>query len=212
MNSHDKLPFSSAVKILKPFNKMATYGLAALGGLLAYSYLSSGPGNLVKVMSSVDGREYMVQNLPDMNDAANRLAEIRAGCHKILHEYGQLEYSQDEACKRLVKRFNADNMMENAVDSQYTSYSENKGERIVLCLRDKHDPPKFPLIDKNTVMFVVLHEMAHLMTETIGHTQEFWNNFKRMLHDAIQLGIWQPVNYAHQPTAYCGMTITDSPL
>lgn len=191
---------------------MATLGLAALGGLLAYSYLSSGPGNLVKVMSARDGREYMVQNLPDMNGAADRLAEIRAGCHKILNEYSQLEYTQDEACKRLVHRFNADNMMENSIDSPYTSYSENKGERIVLCLRDKHDAPSYPLIDKNTVMFVVLHEMAHLMTASTGHTQEFWSNFRRLLEDAMKLGVYEHVNYSRTPVEYCGMMITDSPL
>ena len=61
-------------------------------------------------------------------------------------------------------------------------------------------------------MFVMLHEMGHLMTETIGHTQEFWTNFKRILQDAMQIGIYAQVNYARQPTAYCGMTITDSPL
>jgi predicted metal-dependent hydrolase len=64
----------------------------------------------------------------------------------------------------------------------------------------------------NTIMFVMLHEMAHLMTETIGHTQEFWGNFKRVLGDAVKLGIYTPVNYAQYPTPYCGMTITDSPL
>jgi hypothetical protein len=65
---------------------------------------------------------------------------------------------------------------------------------------------------KNTIMFVMLHEMAHLMTETIGHTQEFWTNFRRILGDAVQIGIYTSVNYASRPTPYCGMTITDSPI
>lgn len=38
-------------------------------------------------------------------------------------------------------------------------------------------------------MFVLLHEMAHLMTESIGHTPEFWTNFKKILQDGIQVGI-----------------------
>jgi predicted metal-dependent hydrolase len=81
-----------------------------------------------------------------------------------------------------------------------------------VCLRDKTKAPEYPLIEENTVMFVMLHEMAHLMTETIGHTQEFWNNFKRILHDAVKLGIYKQVNYAQKPTPYCGMIITSSPL
>ena len=96
--------------------------------------------------------------------------------------------------------------------SSDTSYSENKGQKIVVCLRDKTKAPEYPLIEENTVMFVMLHEMAHLMTETIGHTQEFWANFKRILHDAVKLNIYTPVNYAQRPTPYCGMTITDSPI
>jgi hypothetical protein len=62
---------------------------------------------------------------------------------------------------------------------------------------------------------VVLHEMAHLMTESLSshqHTREFWANFRRLLEDAAKIGIYSPVNYSRQPIAYCGMTITDSPL
>jgi predicted metal-dependent hydrolase len=109
-------------------------------------------------------------------------------------------------------RFNPDVLVENDMASSDTSYSENKGQKIVVCLRNKKVAPKYPLIDENTVMFVMLHEMAHLMTETIGHTSEFWANFKRILGDAIQVGIYKQVNYAQSPVPYCGMMITDSPL
>jgi hypothetical protein len=101
-------------------------------------------------------------------------------------------------------------MCENDIHSDSTSYSENKGEKIVVCIRDKTPPYRF--VDDNTITFVVLHEMAHLMTTTVGHTPEFWTNFKRILHDASSVGIYTSVNYARQPVSYCGMTITDSPL
>jgi len=101
-------------------------------------------------------------------------------------------------------------MCENDLDADSTSYSENKGEKIVVCLRDKAPPHK--LVDVNTVMFVVLHEMAHLMTTTVGHTPEFWTNFKKILQDAVGCGIYQATNYAHSPVSYCGMQITDSPI
>jgi predicted metal-dependent hydrolase len=110
----------------------------------------------------------------------------------------------------MVERFNPENMCENNVDSGSTSYSENKGERIVICLRQKEKP--YPLIDENTVMFVVLHEMAHLMTTTVGHTPEFWANFRRILKDAIRASVYQEVNYTREPADYCGMKITSSPL
>ena len=118
--------------------------------------------------------------------------------------------SADPRVRTMIDRFNPGNMCENNIDADSTSYSENKGEKIVVCLRDKKAP--YPLADENTVMFVVLHEMAHLMTTSTGHTPEFWANFRRMLQDAIGAGVYTNVNYARTPTQYCGMTITDSPL
>lgn len=187
-------------------------GLAGIGIVsLAYTYANGGPGNLVSIKSKLDNREYMVQDLPDKQEAADKLAQIRAYLETLLNEYKNPEYSQDAAAQRLIERFNVNNIMENSVTSQHTSYSENKGEKIVLCLRDKTKAP-YPFVDINTVMFVTLHEMSHLMTASNGHTNEFWANFKRLLQDALKLGIYQQVNYSRNPVDYCGMTITDSPL
>lgn len=154
-----------------------------------------------------------MQNLPNKEKAVEIMSVIRGNLMK-LHEYYKTtpNVSSDPAVARFVARFSSDVFVENDMASPDTSYSENKGQKIVVCLRDKTRAPEYPLIDQNTIMFVMLHEMSHLMTETIGHTQEFWTNFKRILHDAVQLGIYQPVNYAQRPTPYCGMTITDTPL
>jgi len=186
-------------------------GVAAVTSLFVYALTQKGPGNLVECTSTLDGRSYRVQDLPDKQDAANRLSQVRIGLDKILHEYRQPEYFHDEPTQLLVQRLKIDHLMENDIASQYTSYSENKGERIVLCLRDKAAEP-YPLIDINTIMFVTLHEMAHLMTVSSGHTQEFWTNFRRLLQDAMKAGVYTQVNYSRTPVEYCGMMITDSPL
>jgi predicted metal-dependent hydrolase len=186
-------------------------GVAAVTSLMVYALTQKGPGNLVECTSTLDGRSYRVQDLPDKQDAANRLSQVRTGLDKILHEYRQPEYFHDEPTQLLVQRLKIDHLMENDIASQYTSYSENKGERIVLCLRDKTAEP-YPLIDINTIMFVTLHEMAHLMTVSSGHTQEFWTNFRRLLQDAMKAGVYTQVNYSRSPVEYCGMMITDSPL
>ena len=182
-----------------------------IGAALAYA-VTQGPRNTIR-MSGPDGQHYEMQNLPHKEKAVELMSKVRSQLVK-LHEYYREtpNVAQDPAVLRFVSRFTPDVFVENDMQSPDTSYSENKGQKIVVCLRDKTNPPQYPLVDQNTVMFVMLHEMAHLMTETVGHTQEFWNNFKRILQDAIQIGIWQPVNYAHQPTPYCGMQITDTPL
>lgn len=182
-----------------------------LGAALVYA-ATQGPRNIIR-LKGPDGQVYDMQNLPSKEEAVRLMASIRANLVKLYEHYkSEPALAADPPVSRFLSRFSSDVFVENDMQSSDTSYSENKGQRIVVCLRDKTKPPSYPLIDQNTIMFVMLHEMAHLMTETIGHTQEFWTNFKRILGDAVQLGLYHPVNYAHQPTPYCGMTITDSPL
>lgn len=188
------------------------FPVAAAAGLAVAYMMTQGPRNIIR-MKGPDGREYDMQNLPNKEHAVDLMSKIHGNLVKLYEHYkSDMALSQDPPVTRFLQRFNADVFAENDMHSNDTSYSENKGQKIIVCLRDKTKPPQYPLIDQNTIMFVVLHEMAHLMTETIGHTQEFWTNFRRILGDAVQIGIYNPVNYAQRPTPYCGMTITDSPI
>lgn len=182
-----------------------------VGAALVYAAMR-GPSNTLRMIGP-DGQHYEMQNLPNKEQAVALMSKIRKNLIK-LHEYYRDTpgVAQDPGAAMFCSRFSPDVFVENDMQSSDTSYSENKGQKIVVCLRDKTKKPQYPLIDENTVMFVMLHEMAHLMTATIGHTQEFWNNFKRILHDAVKLSIYQSVNYTQQPTPYCGMTITDTPI
>jgi hypothetical protein len=187
----------------------------AMMSYLAYLYIAGGPGNLTPVRSSVDGKFHSVQDLPHKQDAADMIARVQANLQKVVDHYKQDEFLSDTPARLLVERFNPKAVMENSVTSSDTSYSENKGEKIVLCMRDKTAPPEYPLVEFNTMMFVTLHEMAHLMTEGLDahkHTREFWANFRRLLEDASKIGVYTPVNYSKNPVPYCGMMITDSPL
>jgi predicted metal-dependent hydrolase len=67
------------------------------------------------------------------------------------------------------------------------------------------------LIDMNTLTFVAIHELSHVMTKSIGHKQEFWENFKFLLENAKHANIYEPVDYKKSPKEYCGMTISDNP-
>ena len=49
---------------------------------------------------------------------------------------------------------------------------------------------KDTLVDLNTMMFVAIHEMGHLMSESVGHTKEFWDNMKFLLKRGIELDIY----------------------
>ena len=77
-----------------------------------------------------------------------------------------------------------------------------------MCLRNKKTN-KF--IDDNTVYFVVLHELAHIMTTSIGHKTEFWDNFRFLLKNAIEFNLYKYQDFKNNPQPYCGINITDSP-
>jgi hypothetical protein len=120
------------------------------------------------------------------------------------------KYPDDEAVERMNKKFNPDNMTEAGKNNQYTSYSINKGEKIVFCIRQKNKTEDF--VDENTIAFVAIHELAHIMTKSVGHTEEFWDNFKRLLKEAVAIGVYTRENYTKNPVQYCGMTISESPI
>jgi len=162
---------------------------------------------LIKVRSKIDEKEYTVQVKEDSLEAANLIAKIREKL-VILMEHLEKSFSlNDERVRLLKKNFRPDRLKEGIDTPGYTSYSINKGEQIVLCLRSNDK-----LVDLNTMLFVVLHELAHLSTESIGHTEEFWDNFKWILEESINIGIYTKQEFKVKNVEYCGMTITSSPL
>jgi len=170
--------------------------------LYQYHYHSK----IEKIVSKIDNRDYEVQIKDDSQDAADLIANIRQNLILLVNHLIK-SYPDDDRCSRLKQNFKPDNIKEGVDDPRYTSYSVNKGEQIVLCLRTNNK-----LMDLNTMMFVVLHELAHICTVSIGHTPEFWDNFKWILEEAINIGIYKKQEFKLKNVEYCGMKITDSPL
>ena len=169
-------------------------------------YLTNYNRLLLKVKSSYDNKEYYVQDSSYSEEAANLIAKIRERLN-ILVDHLSKSYPNDERSKLLKKNYRENSLKEGVDDPNYTSYSVNKGEEIILCLKNNDQ-----LMDINTMMFVVLHEMGHLASISIGHTQEFWDNFKWILEESINIGIYIKQDFDTKPVEYCGMSITSSPL
>jgi len=172
-------------------------------------YYETKQNDLIYIKSTIDGRKYLVRNLPDKDKSSNMMAQIRENLVTI-RDYMSANYNKDPRTERLIRKFNPENIMETEKGSNYTSYSINKGEKLVFCLRSKDG--KDTLIDMNTITFVALHELSHILTESVGHTPEFWKNFKFILGLGVKLGIYKKVDYSINPKEYCGMKVTDSPL
>jgi hypothetical protein len=176
--------------------------------LFLRSYYISENFQLKCVISTVDGKKYCVRDRLMINEAVNLLAEA-VNRMKRLVNYLSKEYPNDEDVIRLKENFNPNKISETLPTSELTAFSENKGEKMAFCLNKTKNTGT--LIDINTLTFVAIHELAHIMTKSIGHKQEFWKNFKFLLENAVKIGIYKPVDYKKENQSYCGMTITDNP-
>lgn len=181
-----------------------------------YLYLEQKALQVIYI-EAYNGKRYLVRDQKDKQDAAKLLADIASNC-QILVDYVYVNRETFKTRKvdieRLHKNFRPDAISESSPNNNYTSYSINKGEKIVFCLRKKKGSHKNELMDLNTMMFVAIHELAHLMTKSIGHTPEFWDNMKFLLQQGIKkdVNVYEKQDFANNPEQYCGMTITDSPL
>lgn len=171
-------------------------------------YTESELYSLKCVISTIDGNKYCVRDRQNVKKAADLLATVTNKCKELVKYVGE-KYPEDPDVERLVKNFNPQKITETLPNSELTAYSENKGEKIAFCLSKTKESTT--LIDVNTLTFVAIHELSHLMTKSVGHKQEFWQNFKFLLENAKAANIYVPVDYKKKPQNYCGMTITDSP-
>jgi predicted metal-dependent hydrolase len=177
--------------------------------LLGYTHLEHLSNEVIYVKSDIDNNEYLVRNLKDKEAAANTLATLRMKLEKLC-DIMKKKYPNDESVIRMNERFNSDNITESGKNNQYTSYSVNKGEKIVFCIRQKDEDES--IVDENTLTFVSIHELAHIMTKSVGHTPEFWNNFKRLLKESVSNNLYTKEDYTSNPKEYCGIKVSDSPL
>lgn len=200
--------------------------------IIIFIYFKNYKYDIISVKASLDNQYYLVRKLPDKQNAANRLAYIRSKLTKVVNYLNKKDkkYLYDKYIKgdeRLEKNISkglfdksinqllykyqdrSDIFSETTPDAEYTSYAVNKGEELVFCLRLKKEGDK--LVPKNTILFVALHELSHLMTLSIGHGDDFWNNFRFILKVAIDQKIYESVDFNNNPVAYCGIQITDTP-
>ena len=161
------------------------------------------------VTSNIDNKKYLVRNEKDNKKAADLLAKMNIKFLKLI-EILKEKHPDDERTKRLIKNYDPNSLSESDESNKYTSYSVNKGEKIVFCLRMRNKDNT--LIDENTLTYVAIHELGHLATKEIGHLDVFWKNFKWLLEIATEHGIYEYVDYSKYPQPYCGLVITSNIL
>lgn len=161
------------------------------------------------VVAKLDNRKYIVRNIPNSKQqAAELLANINEKNLKLLTHLKQ-NFPNDPRTILFEKNYNPNAISEGSANDQYTSYSINKGEKIIYCLRSKENNE---FMNINTLTYISYHEISHLLTESIGHDSSFWDNFKWLLSEAVKINLYTIEDYSLNNVRYCGIDITNNIL
>lgn len=179
--------------------------------IFIYIFLTMNSNKFVLIEAN-DGQKVRVNDEIDQQGSANLLAEIIVRIYKLRNylKNNKDKYTNQIDCIDLLEKNlneNRTQIYENSTSSDYTSYSVNKGEEIVFCLRSKKTNK---LHDINLMMYVAIHEMAHIGCFEIGHTKLFKDIFAFYLKIAIELDIYKYDNYDENPVEYCGMILSST--
>lgn len=141
-------------------------------------------------------------NWDELQNSQTAGVEIREYLHDRIHQL-MINYDQDRLYE--ISPLNKTGV---------TSYAEDK-TTLILCLRKKlpNKDGVYELHDINTMMFVVLHELSHMMNDRWGHDKasRFWTLFKFMLANAVECNVYKPIDYGTHPITYCGLKLSYNP-
>lgn len=165
--------------------------------------------NLISQISDIDNNIYLVADVINKRTAANTLAKIKKNVNKLTdYLYSNItnfkEY--EDYIIQLKNGVKNTKFLEGLSGINKTSYTINKGEEMVLCIRNRNKE----FHELNLLMYVVIHEMAHIACPEQGHTKLFSKIFAFLLSVAIDINIYRRIDFYNFPQDYCGMTITDS--
>lgn len=102
--------------------------------------------------------------------------------------------------KGILKGLNDGNIIDKIpISKGEKSYTINK-EKIYICLKDEEKE----YYDENMLIYVILHEIGHVLCKSEGHTQEWHTIFKALQNYANKRGFWdakEPIinNYCEVP-------------
>jgi hypothetical protein len=172
----------------------------------------------VFAIEAFNKQAYLVNDLPDSQDAANMLAMIMLTLAKLIdliiqdYDNGKRTENDDKYInyvRRIKKKLPNVKISENPTNSNFTSYSVNKGQKLVFCIRSKKD---LKIHNINVILYVAIHEIAHIGCPEIGHTSLFKDINVYLLSKGVCYGLYKPVDYFNSPEDYCGMTLTSTIL
>jgi len=179
--------------------------------ILIYIFLFINRNNVIYVKSKT-GNKFLVHKDNFKNEKADLLEQITEKMF-ILKNHMTKNINNFPEYKNYIKQLDENLSKESTAinetdpSSNLTSYSVNKGEELSFCLKSKKDGS---IHDINLLMYVAIHEMAHIACPEIGHGNLFKKIFRKLMEEAIKIGIYKKVEFAKNPIEYCGMILSSS--
>ena len=180
--------------------------------IFMYTMYTIRRNRLTIVEASDTGMKLMVYNDKNKKASADLLSEVITRMFKlrnslIAEKDKHPEYK--EYIELLEENFNNERtkIYENDPSSELTSFSVNKGEELAFCLKSKRTGE---LHEINLLLYVAIHEMAHMGCPEIGHGDLFKKVFRFLTLEAINKGIYVKDDYSANPVEYCGMILSSS--
>lgn len=192
--------------------------------LIFVVYYNVGQRDMIYVISDIDNTSYMVRNQKDKKQAANMLARLKSNIHGITN-YMHIKLTDPKFANQprykefkpyilqLKDKIQHVIVKESASNTVYTSYTVNKGEQIIFCIRSKTISTILNSNDMhnlNLIMYVALHEISHVACPEYHHTPLFKKIFRFICEEAIEMGIYNKIAFDVSPEEYCGMQINDT--
>ena len=104
--------------------------------------------------------------------------------HELKHKIKPLFEKKHN--KDLLKGLNKNNLLDKiSLYKGDKSYTINK-QKIFMCLKDENDEYYHDMM----LLYVLLHELSHVICDEVGHTQKFHEIFDEVLEEAHNLGIY----------------------
>ncbi len=166
--------------------------------------------DITPFVSNYNGEVYEVRkNQSDSNKAtaANYLAKLSDKVTELVDYMYRNALPDKIISQRLYYRWNRCELKETGSGEKSIAYTLNKSVEIRICIRKSNGEFE----DQNRSMFVLLHELGHVMSITYDHNTEFSNNFSYIVNLASNLGLYKPEDFNSNPQSYCGGNITTTP-
>ena len=154
--------------------------------------------------SNTNDKYYLVKDTKNKYDKIDLIDKLFNSLNVLLEELKNSNYDfKDIDIEEIQEKIKNSEILENITDSD-TSYTVNKGEKIILCLADRENDN---LYSYNLLMYVLIHELAHILNTTYGHDDNFKKTFRFILEKAIELNLYTYEDYKNNPVNYCGLIL-----